>query len=282
MVAELTRLLGPLWWMWVTSPFLAAFVYVLAAKDDPKRMREVERWRKTFGPLELDATGGYRDKPKTVATATTANPPPRTNALPGLLSRALRGFDGGEILGHYELVPKLAYLSLVGSNAEQASDFQAVVGKLESKKGPAFNVSPIPIVEGIAQPNTGIEFPKDREFTELFVVEAIVPEGDATTPAVMKAIRKWLSQPIRDALKDLPEVFVRVEGQTMVVAYYGEATVADLNRLILAADTLFAEHGGGGGPSLFGEAEDEDDDEDEEDVEEATVEPKGKAATKGA
>jgi hypothetical protein len=275
MVAFLTALLGPLWWLWLVSPLLAAFVYVLAAKDDPRRMREVERWRKTFGPLELDMTGGYRDKPKAVAATTSASPPPRTNALPGILSRGLRAFTGGEVLGHYELVPKLAYLSLVASNAELSSDVQAVVAKLESKKNPAFTVSPIPIVEGIPQPNTGIEFSKDKEFTELFVVEAVTPEGEATTPAAMKAIRKWLSQPIRDALKDLPEVFVRVEGQAMVIAYYGEATVADLNRLILVADTLFAEHGAGGGPSLFGEADEEEDEEGEEEATGGEPAPKG-------
>ncbi len=275
MVAYLTALLGPLWWMWMVSPFLAAFLYVLAAKDDPKRMREIERWRKAFGPLDLDATGGYRDKPKAVPAPTATTPPPRANALPGLLARGLRAFDGGEILGHFQLVPKLAYLSIVGSNAEQSSDFQAVVGKLETKKGPAFTVVPIPIVEGIPQPNTGIEFSKDRDFTEIFVVEAITPEGEATSPAAMKAIRRWLSQPIRDALKDFPEAFVRVEGQTMVVAYYGEANAADLNRLVLAADTLFAEHGAGGGPSLFG---DEDDEEGEEELEA----PKGEPQPKGA
>jgi hypothetical protein len=265
MIAWMLATLGPLWWMWIVTPFFAAFVYILAAKDDPRRMRELDRWRKAFGPHQLDLVGGYREKPKATAT-TVATPPPAVSALPSLLSRALRTFAGGEVLAHYELVPKLAYVSIVGSNSEQSSDFQAVLGKLENKKGPAFTIHPIPIVEGVPQANTGIPFPKDAEFTELFVIEPIIDVGGRSdvpaSPAALKAIRKWLSQPIRDALKEVPEAFVRVEGQTMLVAYFGDASSEAMNQLILAADTLFAEHGAGGGASLFGDAED-DEEEDE-------------------
>ncbi|HVY45756.1 MAG TPA: hypothetical protein VHB21_07745 [Minicystis sp.] len=263
MISTLVSVLGPLWWMYLVCPLLAAFVYALASKDDPRRMREVERWRKAFGPpVSTLGEAGYRERAE-VAPAEPRHEPRQVATLPGSLLRALRGVGLGEVLSHYELVPKLAYLSVVGANAEQSSDFQSVVAKLE-EKGPRFEVHPIPILEGQVQPNTGIEFKKDADFAKLFVVEPLGPPAGGppqpATPAQAKAIRKWLSDPVREALKDMPEVWLRVDGQTMAVTWFGDADTKRLNELVTVADTIFAEHGADGGPSLFGEDDEEDED----------------------
>ena len=166
----------------------------------------------------------------------------------------------GRPLGFFELVPRVAFLAIAEASSAESSDYQAVVARLD-EKSPTFTIKPTPIVEGVLQPGLGIEFKKDPDFSDAFVVEGV---NDA--PATVKAIRRWLSTPIRDALMDMPEAYVWVEGTTLVVAYYGAAGEEELNRLVVAADTIFAEHGAAGGASRFGEDDDEDDEEEEDDA----------------
>ena len=64
---------------------------------------------------------------------------------------------GGDALGHYGLVPKIAFLSAVSANSMTGSDLQAVTGKLE-ESAPDFVVRPLRIIEGQRVANTGIEF----------------------------------------------------------------------------------------------------------------------------
>jgi hypothetical protein len=133
------------------------------------------------------------------------------------------------------------------------SEYQAVLAKLD-RPAPAFTVRPLPILEGKRLPNTGVQFKKDPSFMGLFLVES----ADA------KRIGKWLPRPLRDALRELPDAWLRVQGRAMAVVVYGPADAGRMFDLITLADTIFAEHGGESGPSLFFDEDDEEDDEDEE------------------
>ena len=216
------------------------------------------------------------------------------SALPGPLQRVLNAAGAGDALGHYELVPKIAYLSVMAANAMTGSDLQAVSGKLEAD-APAFVVRPLQIIEGERAANTGLEFKKDPDFMGFFQVDidtappAPPPAGAKAQLAIptdaerAKKIRSWLSRPVRDALRDLPDAWLYVQGRAMALVLYGPADAAKLDELVTVADVIFAEHGDDGGPSLFGEEEDEEDEEDE--VEEAAPPPppkKSKLAAKSA
>ncbi|HEY4120629.1 MAG TPA: hypothetical protein VGM56_22345 [Byssovorax sp.] len=242
-------LFGPLWWLWIVAPLFTAFVYLLSNRPDDRRAREIARWRKGFGPHLADDEAEPDGRRR--------RPPRQAQGLPGPLARGFGKVGDGQPLGFYELLPRVAFLAIAEAGSADSSDYQAVVARLD-EKAPTFTVKPTPIVEGVLQPGLGIEFKKDPDFSDAFVVEGV---NDA--PATLKAIRRWLSTPIRDALMDVPEVYLWVDGATLVVAYYGAAGEDELNRLVLAADTIFAEHGAAGGASLFGEDDDEEDDEDD-------------------
>ena len=286
-----------MWWMWIVGPVLLALIWLTTGWRDRRREGEVERWRRTMGPNRVVAkeAAGYRSGKQTTKPSPGAKV---VGALPGPLQRAIDAAGGGDALGHYELVPKLAYLSAMAANAVTGSDLQAVTGKLEDD-APAFIVRPVPMIEGESAPNTGIEFKKDPEFTALFQVEPVVttsappprpgskeakaqqqPLSDADRA---KKIRSWLSRPVRDALRDLPDAWLYVQGRTMALVLYGTADAAKLDELVTVADVIFAEYGEDGGPSLFNEEDDEDDeDEDDEAVEAAPPPKKSKPAAKTA
>ena len=92
-------------------------------------------------------------------------------------------------------------------------------------------------------PKTGVQFKKDPELMSLFQIDGVEA----------KAIGRWLSQPIRRALCELPNAWLRVDGKTMTVTVFGTVEADQLDALVQLADTIFAEHGAEGGPSLFGE-----------------------------
>lgn len=245
-------------WMWGVGPALVALIFLLTSFRDKRRAAAVERWRANMGP---------RGK----ATKKVAAPPPglyRMDVVAG----------GGQSLAHFELVPKLAYLSIMAADATTGSDHQTVVAKLDDPsyagppreggyrdaeseeripyKLPSFTVRPLPIVEGVRVANTGVEFKKDPDFMALFLVEPGVeggPPNRGTEQEIAKAIKRWLSPPIREAMLELPEVWLRVEGKAMGVTVYGPADEQKLNELVICADVIFAEHGAEGGPSLLGD-----------------------------
>jgi hypothetical protein len=177
---------------------------------------------------------------------------------------------------NFELVPKLAYLAVMSANAQTGSDHQTVSAKLDDA-APSFTVRPLPIVEGERAPNTGIEFKKDPEFMALFLVEsaglapaappppakgakeAAPPAPPASDAELAKKIRAWLSRPVREALRDLPEAWLRVQGKTMALTVYGAVDAEKINELVTVADAIFAEYGADGGPSLFGDADEDAD-----------------------
>src|SRR5512132_3474592 len=286
-----------MWWMWIVGPVLLALIWLTTAWRDRRRENEIERWRRTMGPNRLveKERAGYRSGKQIGKPGPGAK---LASALPGPLQRVIDAAGGGDALGHYELVPKLAYLSAMAANAVTGSDLQAVTGKLEDD-APAFIVRPVPMIEGESAPNTGIEFKKDPEFTALFQVEPVLTtsappprpgskEAKAQPPLSdaerAKKIRSWLSRPVRDALRDLPDAWLYVQGRAMALVLYGTADAAKLDELVTVADVIFAEYGEDGGPSLFGDEDDEGDEGDEDDdaVEAAPLPKKSKSAAKPA
>jgi hypothetical protein len=229
-----------MWWLWFAGPLAVVVIYVISGLDRSERderIRAAEAWRN--GP----GAGA-----KLVRRLTPD------------FSASLEDAGGGEPLRIYELFPKLAFVTVVGSDAVAASDHQTVVGKLE---GPAisFTARPLPIVDGKRAPNTGVTFPKDPDFMAEFLVEG---EDAAAT-------KKWLSKPIREALLDLPASWLRVRNGRMTLTLYGAANEDLLDALIVCADAIFAEHGADGGPSLLG-------DEADQEPNEAPVKPPSKKA----
>lgn len=257
-------------WLWFVGPLVMGLVYVLTGRRDRRREAEIERWKQQMAAHVAPGEGpwGYRDgKPAAKRADSKAETPgPRRVAtMPGSLTRMLASAGGGARIDTFELVPKLAYLAVVGADMMQGSDHQTVVAKLD-EPGPTFTARPLPIVEGERMANTGVQFKKDADFMALFLVERgleerapIAPAGDSDD----KAIRKWLSPPLREALLDFPDGWLRVDGKakTMAFTLYGPADADRIKELVIAADVVFAEYGAGGGPSLLGE-EEEDEDED--------------------
>jgi hypothetical protein len=265
-----------MWWLWIAGPLVAALVFLLTDWRDKRRDAEIERWRglMTTPPSTRKEAAGYRDVKETKQGGIPA--PELVSALPGPLLRLVLAAGGGQRIGYYALVPKLAYLAVMGGDATNGSDHQTVVAKLD-ESAPTFTVRPLPILDGQREPNTGVQFKKDAEFMEAFIVDRFLEgsdvEGAAPNEATDKAIRKWLSPPVRAALMELPDLWIRVEGKTMALSLYGRVDADRLHALVTAADVIFAEYGAEGGPSLFGDDEEED---------EAEPEPKPAPAPKKA
>jgi hypothetical protein len=246
-----------MWWLWIVGPLAVAVVYALTGGRDRRRELEIERWREQMARVdETEIPQGYRGGKAAKAKVAATRPIPRlVRKLPDALARMLGTTGGGEVIGFYELVPKLAYLAVMGGDAFQGSDHVTVLAKLD-EPSPSFTVCPLPIIEGKRITNTGVQFKKDAEFMALFLVERSVEAGP-TTPATAqndKAIRTWLSPPLREALLDFPAGWLRVDGKTKTMAFtlYGPADADRMGELISAADIVFAEYGAGGGPSLVG------------------------------
>lgn len=245
-----------MWWMWIVGPILVLIIYRLTGARDKRSEAEVEKWRRAMGPKSVvrKERAGYRDGKDLLE----AGPGGRTvTSLPGPLHRMVQAAGGGDPVARIELVPKLAYLAAMEANAMSGSDHQSVVARLE-EPAPSFTLRPLPIVEGHRVANTGIEFKKDPDFMALFLVEA---DRD---PDQAKKLRGWLARPIRDALRDLPDAWLRVEGKVMAITLYGRADADKINQLVTVADVIFAEYGAEGGPSLFGDIDDDDQGEDAE------------------
>ncbi|APR84809.1 Hypothetical protein A7982_10158 [Minicystis rosea] len=239
-------------WIWIIGPVVVALLFVLTDRRDKRRDAEIERWRTRMG------------SPKSV------------NSLGGPYMRMLLAAGAGQRVGYYELVPKIAYLALLGGDAVAGSDQHTVVAKLD-ESAPTFTVRPLPILDGQLEANVGVQFKKDTEFMETFSVDRYL-EGSESVPqpandALDKQIRQWLSPPVRQALLELPDAWLRVDGKMLALTLYGPADADKLNDLVTAADTIFAEYGAEGGPSLFGDDEEED---------AAAAPPKRQAASKKA
>lgn len=219
-----------MWWLWFAGPVALVVVYFLTGRSrkiEQRRERDGKSWRVNEG-----------------AGARSVGKPP------GDLGVALQETVGGRVFSAYELYPKLAYVALASAEPTELSDHQTVVAKL-AKPGPSLTVSPISILDGTPQPNRGIPFTKHAAFMAEYVTTA---EDDKEQAAV----KRWLSRPIRKALLEYPGLWLRVRGDVMTVTLYGSADAAQIDELIVSADAIFAEVGGGDAPSLLGPDEDDE------------------------
>ncbi|WP_437676503.1 hypothetical protein [Sorangium sp. So ce131] len=252
-------------WLWYVGPFAVLFVWYLTGlrtRHESRRDAELVRWRALMIPQrEEHEPSGYRGRKTRKTTAEIAGPRP-VRAMPPSFERALDATGGGAVIARYELVAKLAYVAIVGPSAKNGSEYQVVVTKLE-KAAPQLTVCPLPILDGKPVPNSGVQFKKDPEFMDQFLVEG--PDA--------KAIGRWLSRRVRGALREFPDAWLFVQDRVMAVAAYGPVDAERLEALVVTADEIFGEHGAGGAPSLLFEedsdsgAEDEDDEDEDEDEE---------------
>ncbi|WP_437998662.1 hypothetical protein WMF26_00325 [Sorangium sp. So ce185] len=245
-------------WLWYVGPLALLVVWYLTGlrgRHEARRDAELVRWRVLMTPKAASRrSGAQRDSRKTVADIDGPRP---VRSMPGSLERMLDDAGGGAVVARYELVPKLAYVAVAGPDAKNGSEYQVVVAKL-AKPAPRLTVCPLPIIDGRRAPNTGVQFKKDPDFMEQFLVEG--PEA--------KSIGRWLSARVRDALRDFPDAWLFVQDRVMAIAVYGPVDAERLQELVVAADAIFAEHGAGGAPSLlFEDSEADDEDEDEDDSE---------------
>ncbi|HSO00092.1 MAG TPA: hypothetical protein VLS89_17485 [Candidatus Nanopelagicales bacterium] len=235
-------------WLWYVAPIAVVVLYLLTGlpgRHERRRDRELSRWFEVMRP-EGDVEGDVEDGPR------------RVGRLPGPLAGVLEELGGGEQVAAYALHEKLAYVAAIGPDLQNGSEYQVVVAKLE-EPAPTLRARPLPIVDGRPVPNTGLKFKKDPGFAGLYLVEC-----DARS---QKAVTKWMSRKVRDALRELPYAWLVVQGNTMALAIYGPADADRMYALVTAADVIFAEYGAEGGPSLFFDEEDggEEDEEGEED-----------------
>jgi hypothetical protein len=236
-------------WLWYAAPVAIGLIYILTGLwPDRRRSYEVQRWRIGFRGAAPPAKGSRGSKKKKEVIG-----PPEVSSMPGDLTRMVEEAGGGAVLAYYELFPKLAYLAEMAADATAASDHHTVVAKL-AKPGPTFTVRPLPIVEGVRVENTGVKFPKDPEFMQLFLVEG----EDA------RAIGKWLKRSMREALCEYPDLWLHVRGRAMGLTLFGPADAEQIDDLIAVADEIFAEVGAEGAPSLIAEEEDDEDLDDED------------------
>ncbi|WP_437714990.1 hypothetical protein WMF45_00395 [Sorangium sp. So ce448] len=253
-------------WLWYVGPLALLVVWFLTGlrgRHEARRDRELARWRALMTPEAAPSRPGA--KPGGRKAGAGGEGPRPVRSLPSSLEHTLQETGGGAVLARYELVPKLAYVAVVGPDAKNGSEYQVVLTKL-AKAAPRLTVCPLPIVDGRRAPNTGVQFKKDPEFMEQFLVEG--PEA--------KAIGRWLSKSIRDALLDFPDAWLFVQDRAMALAVYGPVDADRMEELVIAADAIFAEHGNEGAPSLLfddsadadADADDDDDDEENDDEDE--------------
>lgn len=251
-------------WLWYVAPFVVVLLYMLTGlpgRHERRRTRELARWKEYMAPESEDAGPNAF--------------PPEVRVLPGDLQRALPEAGEGIPVAYYELFEKLAYVAVMGPSWKNGSEYQAVVARL-ARPAPELRVYPLAIVDGKRLPSTGVQIKKDPELMALMQVE-----GKSA-----KLVSKWLTRPVRNALKDLPEVWLYARGSVMVLALYGPVDPDRLYALVQAADAIFAEHGAEGGPSLFldeddreGGSEDAGDEDEAGEEDEAPAEvAKGKKA----
>lgn len=232
-------------WLWYVGPIVVAVVYALVAfwptRRAQRRTAELKRWVEEFlGPLTP-----ARKKSKKKRSARDLARLTRSRFL-GRLPRAfddlLEAAGPGSSVANIVLVPKLAYLAMRGANRVSSTDHQTVVARL-AKPAPSMVVRPLPVVEGRQVDNRGVQFDRDPDFMQQYLVEGVES----------RAIVKWLRKPIREALVELPDVWLRTEGRVMALTLYGEVSAERLDEFVATADAVFAERGAGGAPSLFGD-----------------------------
>jgi len=219
-------------WLWFVGPLvfflISLLVGIFPTTEQRHIRRNIERWiDELLGPLRTKK--GSRSR--------------RVKQAPAIFNPLLERIGGGSRLTDIVLVPKNAYVVVRLDDALAASNHVSVLCKLAKKdRHPTFTCRPLPIVDGRAIENHGVLFEGDDEFSELYLVEG---EDE-------KAIRKWLTEDLRDALLELPDVWLRVDEGAMALTLYGYRDLETLDELIDVADAFYAEEGATG-HSLFGD-----------------------------
>jgi hypothetical protein len=108
----------------------------------------------------------------------------------------------------------------------------------------SFVARPLPILDGVRVPNTGLTFKDDPQFSKSYLVE-VDPGRDP------RAVRAFLSPVVRAELLSLPAVWLHVNGSVMALTIFGRFDAETADHLVDIADVLFAEYGAEGGPSLL-------------------------------
>jgi uncharacterized RDD family membrane protein YckC len=237
-------------WLWYVGPVVIAIVYLwtalLPTRRDRWRKAELRRWvADMLGPLPLGRPrepvyrrpGAAEDGSLAGATQSRF-----LGRLPASFEPMADEAGLGSIVDIVTLVPKLAYLNVRSANRQIGSNQQTVVAKL-AKPAPSMVVRPLPLVEGRRQENRGITIAGDTKFNDQYMVEG--------TDAAQ--ITKWLNAPIREALLELPDAWLRTDGRMMALTVYGDADADRLDELVAAADAIFAERGTAKAPSLLGD-----------------------------
>src|SRR5262245_10718358 len=186
-------------WLWFAGPFVVMLIYlsmsVWPTEEEKRIHRELLRWLDEYlGPLRV----GKKVKSR------------RVRNLPRELAPLVEEAGGGVRVSDVVLVPGCAYLAARAANGLTSTNQFTIVCTLD-KVAPQFTCRPLPVVEGRATENRGILFPDDSAFSSAFIVDG----------AQSKVITKWLSTPVREALLELPEAFLRAQGQTMALTVYG-------------------------------------------------------------
>jgi uncharacterized RDD family membrane protein YckC len=216
-------------WLWFIGPLMVVATYlavILAGTtEDVRRKLTLNRWLdELLGPL-LGKDGKPLNR--------------RVRALPDPLAPIVEASGGGARVADVVLVPQHAYLAVRAADGETVSTQHTVVCRLE-KTAPTLVVRPLPILDGRPVENHGLAI--EDAFGEEFIVE-----GESA-----KAAKKWLDEEVRSALLELPEAWLRTDGNVMALTLYGALDVDRLDALVGAADALYARHGATDA-TLFGE-----------------------------
>ncbi len=237
-----------MWWIWIAFPIAAGLIFVLTRKVDVRALKEIDAWREALGARRSSKRSStrtaYRDKADKKPKDRRPKP---VGSLPKEFGPLVENIGEGNVLGQYELAPKVAYARFVAANLLGSSDHQTVLVRL-AEPGPTFTAKPLPLLDDTRHvPNTGIIFKKDPEFSEAYLIEAEARDA--------KAINVWLSKDLRKLVREHGDVWLHVSGRTMALSVYGTISEEKITTLMELADVFVAEHGAEDGPSLFGEAE---------------------------
>lgn len=217
-------------WLWFIGPLTVLFVAVLGAlfpsREERRIQKELRRWLDDMlGPLKV----GKKTKTR------------RVRRVPPQFNRLLQEAGSGARVADIVLLPGTAYIAVRVADALSSANQITVLCRL-AHPTPRMVCRPIPIVDGRAIENKGIVFSDDADFSDTFLVEGDNP----------KAIRKWLDEPIREALMELPDAWLRCDGKSLALTLYGYANADTLDELVAVADGIFAEKGASP-ESLFGD-----------------------------
>lgn len=233
--------------MVVSSLLAVGLIYYATGEPDPRQEVEFREFRRFPVRREVirELTPGYRSVAMrdTVLQVEQQKLLRQVDALPPALARILPRVGEGKIHGFLQLKRDLAYVAFVEADDMNACDYVSVVMALEESQ-PTFVARPLPVVDGVRVPNTGLRFSDDAGFTSDYLVQ---PEGNADP----RSVRAFLSPVVRDELRTLPSAWLHVSGKVMALTVYGRFNNDLVDHLVDVADVIFAEYGPDGGPSLL-------------------------------